>query len=197
MGAIQEYFNNIYISVTTVFDGMAVTMSHMFRRPITVQYPYARGAKDTPVGGPETLPDRYRGFLEVDIDICTGCLVCARACPIDCINIEMEKIKSQDDPDAKPVRMIRRFDIDVGKCMYCGLCQEPCPTNALRHSKHFEATTVHLEHLVARFVDPQNPVVPFKTKKGVAYESCPHGSVAQKLLVDPLWDRPAVEFPKI
>ena len=38
-----------------------------------------------------TLPARYRGFLEVDMDICTACQACERACPIDVIAIDIEK----------------------------------------------------------------------------------------------------------
>ena len=37
-----------------------------------------------------TLPFRYRGILEVDLEICTACLACKRACPIDCIVIDAE-----------------------------------------------------------------------------------------------------------
>ena len=59
----------------------------------------------------DTLPFRYRGILEVDLDICTACLACERACPIDCIVIDAEK----DKPAGGLV--MTRFDIDMAKCM--------------------------------------------------------------------------------
>ncbi len=107
----------------------------------------------------------------------------------------MEKIPNPTEPEGKPVRAMVRFDIDLAKCMFCGLCQESCPTNALRHSKHFEGTRTNIEHLVARFVKPGEPVVPYKVKKGSNYESVEHGSIAKRMLVDRPWDLPAIEFP--
>jgi NADH-quinone oxidoreductase subunit I len=197
MEATQTYFTNIRESVVSIFDGLAVTMSHMFRAPSTIQYPYHPRQQDVPLGGPSTLPDRYRGFLEVDMDICTACLMCEKACPIDCINIDIEKVTPPEEPEAKPVRAMVRFDIDMAKCMYCGLCQEPCPTNAIRHTKHFESSVANLEHLVARFVDRSEPVVPFKVKKGIEYVTDAHGAIAQGIYVDTQWDLPPIKFPEI
>jgi len=117
MGALGSYLQDIKDTVTTIFEGMAVTASHFVRRPYTVQYP-----DRTPVRVQDTLPFRYRGILEVDLEICTGCLACERACPIDCIVIACEK-----DPKTRAMT-ISQFDIDIAKCMYCGLCSEPCPT---------------------------------------------------------------------
>ena len=197
MGQVQSYFMNIVRSAVTVREGMAVTMSWMFREPSTIQYPHHPSKPDVKLGGPETLPDRYRGLLEVDMDICTACLACERACPIDCIKIDVEKVQLSQEEEAKPVRAMTRFDIDMAKCMYCGLCSEPCPTNAIRHTKHFESSVAHLEHLTARFVRHEEPVVPFKVKKGIDFGSLDHGIIAEKLYVDRPWDMGPIEFPAV
>ena len=146
------YLRNIKETCLTVMDGMAVTLSHLVRRPMTIQYPDRMDIRVQ-----DTLPFRYRGILEVDLEICTGCLACERACPIDCIVIDVTKDK------ATKSMVMTRFDIDMAKCMYCGLCSEPCPTGAIHHTPEFEGADFALESLIRRFV--KDPVVAYKAKK--------------------------------
>ncbi|HZZ08403.1 MAG TPA: 4Fe-4S binding protein [Candidatus Binataceae bacterium] len=153
MGAASEYFRNIKDAVFTIFDGMAVSASHLIRRPYTIQYP-----DRTPVRVQDMLPFRYRGILDVDLEICTGCLACERACPIDCIVIVCEKNAQTRE------LTISQFDIDIAKCMYCGLCSEPCPTGSIHHTTEFEGADFSLESLIRRYVP--EPVVAYKVKKG-------------------------------
>src|SRR6202050_1585227 len=164
MGAVSEYVTNIKDAVTSIFEVMAVTASHFMRKPYTVQYP-----DRMPVRVQDTLPFRYRGILEVDLEICTGCLACERACPIDCIVIVVDK-----DPQTREIT-ISQFDIDIAKCMYCGLCSEPCPTGAIHHTTEFEGADYSLESLIRRFI--AEPVVAYKPKKGPA----PDAGVAKML----------------
>lgn len=153
MGAATDYFRHIKDAVVTIFDGMAVSASHLLRRPYTIQYP-----DRTPVRVQDTLPFRYRGILDVDLEICTGCLACERACPIDCIVIVCEKNAQTRE------LTISQFDIDIAKCMYCGLCSEPCPTGSIHHTTEFEGADFSLESLIRRYVP--EPVVAYKVKKG-------------------------------
>ena len=153
MGAATDYFRHIKDAVVTIFDGMAVSASHLIRRPYTIQYP-----DRTPVRVQDTLPFRYRGILDVDLEICTGCLACERACPIDCIVIVCEKNAQTRE------LTISQFDIDIAKCMYCGLCSEPCPTGSIHHTTEFEGADFSLESLIRRYVP--EPVVAYKVKKG-------------------------------
>src|SRR3990172_1102634 len=147
------YLNNIASAFTTTFEALSVTFSHLFRKPYTVQYPDRLAVR-----AQDTLPYRYRGILEVDLEICTGCLACERACPIDCIVIDAVK-----DKQTKTM-MLNRFDIDIAKCMFCGLCSEPCPTGAIHHTPEFEGADYSLESMLRRFV--KEPVVAYKPKKG-------------------------------
>jgi formate hydrogenlyase subunit 6/NADH:ubiquinone oxidoreductase subunit I len=150
--AISNYVRNIMDTAATVFEGMAVTCSHFVRTPSTVQYPDRMAVRVQ-----DTLPFRYRGILEVDLEICTGCLACERACPIDCIVIDAKK-----DMQTRKM-MLTRFDIDISKCMYCGLCSEPCPTGAIHHTPEFEGADYSLESMVRRYV--KEPVAAYKPKK--------------------------------
>lgn len=149
---MKAYVNNIWSSLSTAFEGMSITFSHIFRKPYTVQYPDRIAVRIQ-----DTLPYRYRGILEVDLEICTGCLACERACPINCIRIDAKK-----DMQTKEM-LLNRFDIDMAKCMYCGLCSEPCPTGSIHHTREFEGSDYSLESLVKRFV--KVPVPAYKPKK--------------------------------
>ena len=145
---VREYTGAIKDTVSSFWHGMSITLSHLFRRPMTVQYP-----DRTPMHVRDMLPPRYRGFLEVDTAICTGCQACERACPIGCIQITLEK-----DAANPKQRVVTQFDIDEAKCMFCGLCVEPCPTGSIQHTREFEASTRNIRNLVFRWADPAEPV---------------------------------------
>jgi NADH-quinone oxidoreductase subunit I/NAD(P)H-quinone oxidoreductase subunit I len=150
----STYFGRIKNAITSILEGMSVTFGYLLQRPITIQYP-----DRVPKPIKETLPERYRGILDVDMSICTACLACERACPIECIKIEVVK-----DTETKK-RFMTRFDIDIAKCMYCGLCTEPCPSGAIFHTKEFEGSTRDVQYLVRRFVAPGQKIEPHKIKK--------------------------------
>lgn len=151
----STYFGRIKHAITSIFEGLSVTLSYLLHKPITVQYP-----DKTEKPFQEMLPERFRGELGFNVKLCSACLACARACPIDCIKIEVEK-----DPETKQ-RMMTRFDIDITKCMYCGLCTEPCPTKAIHHTHEFEGSAWDLTGLVKRFItEPVPPAKPEKKEK--------------------------------
>ncbi len=181
----REYVGNIAGTVQSFWHGMSVTLSHLLRRPITTQYP-----DRTPLAVKDTLPARYRGFLEVDVDICTGCQACERACPIACIKIVLEK-----DPANPKQRVVTQFDIDEAKCMFCGLCVEPCPTGSIQHTREFEGSVRSVRNLVFRWADPLAPFPVYKVDKNATYfPRAPLGALVQELLSKRRWDAPAPRY---
>ncbi len=157
--SVREYTGAIKDTFSSFWHGLSITASYLLRRPVTVQYP-----DRTPLPLPDMLPPRYRGFLEVDMSICTGCQVCERTCPINCIQITLEK-----DPTNPKLRAITQFDIDEAKCMFCGLCVEPCPTGAIQHTREFEGSVKDIRNLTIRWADALNPTPVFKVDKTAEY----------------------------
>ncbi len=176
--AVVNYFSNIKKAFVSIFEGMAVTLSYMVRKPITIQYP-----DRIPKPVPEMLPSNFRGLLEVDTSICTGCMACMKRCPIDVILIETER-----DPETKK-NFLTRFEIDSGKCMVCGLCTEVCPTGAIRHSTEFEASTWNVINLVLMYVKPGEKIPTYKMMKDQEAQGQPQNKPYQQIRKD--WNAPA------
>jgi NADH-quinone oxidoreductase subunit I len=181
---VKQYFSNIKNAAVSIFEGMAVTLSYCFRKPITIQYP-----DRIPKPVSQMLPPGFRGILEVDAGICIADMACMRRCPIGCINIEMER-----DAETKQI-FLTRFDIDIARCMVCGLCTEVCPTGAIRHSTEFEASSASVINLVHRYIDPGEKVAEYKLAKGIEPKGLPQNEPIKKVMKT--WDAPAPFNPDI
>lgn len=130
----------------SIFTGMGITLRHMFGPSVTLQYPDER----------YELPENSRARLFVNINDCIGCNLCARACPVNCIDIET--VPSTPDVDlgktstGNPKRFwLTRFNIDMAKCMYCDLCVHPCPTHCIYMESEFEYSEYDRTNLVYHF----------------------------------------------
>jgi NADH-quinone oxidoreductase subunit I/NAD(P)H-quinone oxidoreductase subunit I len=179
MSVPQTYNGSFRDTVRSIWHGLSITLSFLVRRPVTVQYP-----DRTALPVKDTLPPRYRGFLEVDASICTGCQACERACPISCIQINLEK-----DPVNPKQRVVTQFDIDEAKCMFCGLCVEPCPTGAIQHTREFEGSMADLRNLTIRWADPLAPFPVYKVDKAAEYyPRAPLGSLVRVKFSSHAWD---------
>jgi len=102
-----------------------VTLKHLFRWPITVQYPEEK----------LVLKKGYRGLPSYIASLCTGCSTCADFCPQN--TIEMVEIDGKKQPK-----------IYSGRCMFCGICVDNCPTRSLSYSPEYELVGSDRESLV-------------------------------------------------
>ncbi len=113
-------------SVKALAAGFAITFLHLFRKPITEQYPeYKR---------PLPARSRARIILTRDPDgeeRCVSCYLCSAVCPVTCISME-----GAEKPDGR--RYATWFRINFARCIYCGLCEEACPTSAIQLTPDFE-----------------------------------------------------------
>ena len=103
-----------------------ITLLHLFRKPITEQYPEFK----------RTLPARSRGRIILTRspdgqERCVACFLCSGVCPVSCIS--MAAAESADGRRYAPW-----FRINFARCIFCGLCEEACPTLALQLTPEFE-----------------------------------------------------------
>ncbi|HAL48453.1 MAG TPA: hypothetical protein DCP37_11940 [Dehalococcoidia bacterium] len=113
-------------------EGLAVTLKTAFRRPVTAQYPEPN--KRLPIAL------RYKGFPalmwdgEVNEPYCTGCMVCVRACPTQCMTAEMKDNPFFTDEKSRRRKIIDVFEINLGRCILCAICVDVCNFDAIEMS---------------------------------------------------------------
>ena len=99
-----------------IAKGLRVTIKHLLRHPVTVQYPEQRLNPSRRIRGNELIWDNIK---------CTGCATCAKSCPQGAIRI----ITSVNLAENKYV--VEEIEVDTGYCIFCGLCVEACPYGAI------------------------------------------------------------------
>jgi NAD(P)H-quinone oxidoreductase subunit I len=118
-----------------ILKGMALTFRHLFRSPITVQYPEEK----------LVISRRIRGHELVWFPLkCTGCATCAKSCPQG--NIEI--VTHRDDTSKPNYYFVDKFEVDTGRCMFCGLCVESCPFDALAMGLSYERAQYRRKDLI-------------------------------------------------
>ena len=124
------------VFLTELITGLALTLRYMFRRKVTLNYPYEKGLLSPRFRGEHVLR-RYPNGEER----CIACKLCEAICPAQAITIEAE-------PREDGSRRTTRYDIDMTKCIYCGLCEESCPVDAIVEGPNFEFATETREELL-------------------------------------------------
>jgi len=161
---MRNYFLKFWGGLITILIGIKVTLRHLSVPAVTIQYPTVK---------PE-LPERERNRLYVNMDDCIGCDQCARACPVNCIEIETVKSVPGDEIGVtsngkKKALWVTTFDIDIAKCCYCQLCVFPCPTDCIYMTDVYEFSEFERENLVYDFVTLTSEEIQEKKKKYEEY----------------------------
>ena len=119
-----------------IISGMLKTFSYMFKKTVTINYPFEKGPISRRFRGEHALR-RYPNGEER----CIACKLCEAACPAQAITI-----KAEEREDGS--RRTTQYDIDMTKCIFCGLCEEACPVDAIVEGPNFEYAAETREELM-------------------------------------------------
>jgi len=116
-----------------IAKGLMVTIKHLFRHPVTSQYPEQWLNPSRRTRGNELIWNQEK---------CTGCGTCAKACPQGVIEITTSTNQVENK------YTVEKYQIDSGYCIQCGLCVEACPYQALYMGYVYECARYRRGELV-------------------------------------------------
>ena len=117
--------------------GMVVTLGSLLeglRKPVTAHYPSEH----------KPIEPRYMGFPALTWDssatepYCTGCMVCIKACPTECMTAVMQDNPKAQSGESHRRKIIETFEINLGRCIICGICVDVCNLDAIVMSHEHE-----------------------------------------------------------
>ncbi len=151
LGITLKNFVNTFVDDIKYFPAGSKTSREAFARRqgpegaglFTVEYPEMKLAPPenfrfvpiliTDYTVPRDSPD-YEHDQFLDLSRCTGCGICSKVCPPQCIWI----VRATDPKTGKPVSRAEEFYIDIDICMNCGYCAEFCPFDSIKMDHNFE-----------------------------------------------------------
>ena len=134
--------------------GFATTFKHLFRKPITVNYPEQKVPMFPKYRGKQVLMRDENG-----LEKCVACGLCSVACPADAIYLEAAE--NDGTVQAGP-RYASVYQIHKTRCIFCGYCEEACPVGAIFMGKDYELAVYSKDDFVW---DKQELLVPAATAR--------------------------------
>jgi NADH-quinone oxidoreductase subunit I len=126
----MSWWEKLYLP--SIFKGMAITFSHIFKKRPTINYP-EKTRPFSPV---------FRGLHVLNRDEegrerCTACGLCAVACPAEAITMEAAERQNGEEQLYREEKYAAKYEINMLRCIFCGLCEEACPKDAIYLSETF------------------------------------------------------------
>jgi len=109
-----------------VLKGMAVTLKHFFKRPVTLKYPEQTRENSEVYRGRHVLKRDENGA-----ERCTACGLCAVSCPAEAITMIADERQKGEEGKYREEKYAAVYEINMLRCIFCGLCEEACPKQAI------------------------------------------------------------------
>ena len=114
------------IYLPAIFKGLAITLSHLFKKKVSLNYPEVKRDYSAVYRGQHVLKRDDEGR-----ERCTACGLCAVACPAEAITMEAAERSKEDLMNYREEKYAATYEINMLRCIFCGLCEEACPKQAI------------------------------------------------------------------
>src|ERR1700744_5098269 len=109
-----------------IFSGLAITMKHFFKKPVTISYPEEKREFSENFRGMHSLKRDEHGRERF-----TACGLCALSCPAEAITMIASERQKGEEHLYREEKYAAVYEINMLRCIFCGLCEEACPKEAI------------------------------------------------------------------
>ncbi|MDX9755476.1 MAG: NADH-quinone oxidoreductase subunit NuoI [bacterium] len=138
----QLGWNRAWAVAKAIAIGFLTTLRHLFRKPVTFNYPNVKRHQSVRFRGIHRLQRHEDGK-----ERCVGCGLCAVVCPSNAIFLEAKENTPQNQV-SHGERYASYYQIDMLRCIFCGFCEEACPEDAIVLGPNWEAASTSRDDFI-------------------------------------------------